>query len=1142
MDRNVIGAKGGDTSSTATEAPDTLSSTAYAQMLDVLTEGPAYGPAINGSIAQSTFLDGTPIQNADGTTNFTLSSGGLDYRLGTLDQTYIAGFDSSASENSVGVSLKASTPWVHTVENLELNAIRITLSVNSLSQTNQKTGDVSGYTVNYQIQLSIDDGAYAAVVDTAFSGKASSTYTRSHRIELAGAKSHYTLRVVRTTPDATSDYIQANTNVVGYTELIDAKFRYPYTALVALSVDASQFSSVPNRSYDWKGLLIKIPTNYDPIARTYSGPWDGTFVTAWSDNPAWVFYDLVLNARYGLGQWVDATQVDRYALYTIAQYCDELVPDGAGGLEPRFTCNCYIQARADAYKVLQDLASIFRGMAYWSAGGVVATADMPLDPAYVYAPANVIDGTFKYVGSSRKTRYTAAVVTWNNPDNGYQQEPEYVEDPDGVARYGLNKAELTAFGCTSRTQAQRVGQWAILTSRYESDTVTFSVGLDGAIAQPGQIIEIADPIRAGVRNGGRISSVQAINKVTVDSLSASTAVGDSLTLVLPTGKTDKRTISALQGDTATVSQPFSVMPVAGSMWVSESSQINAQTFRVSTVTEKDGISFEIAATQHNASKYPAIDNGAAVDVLPISGSTLTVQQPPTNVRASQYVVIDQGIAKTNMTIAWDSVSGAVAYAVQWRRNGGDWVTAGSYIGGLSVDVANIYTGSYLVRVKAINVMGIASAYALSTSTPLQGKTGAPPVVATLTASTNQVFSIGVNWSFPPGAEDTDYTEIYYAHTADFTTATPLGRFSYPTTTTQLLGLVAGYQMFFWARLVDKSGNVGPWYPSDSNAGVAGMSSADASSILGYLSGQISATQLAQDLVSKFDYLDGIQQTVEQTAANLSTETEARIDGDSALSSRIDKVEATYLVPEFAGDPDEYAGVETSYAGVWSEQDARAEADLALATRLDTTTAQITTNNALLLAAVQTEATARATADQAQASQITTVQSQVADNSAAVQTVAQSYTTLAGQVSASYQVKTQVTVGGVTYVAGIGLGIDNSSGTVQSQFLVTADRFAIINDTNSSTTKLTSPFVIQGGQVFINTALIGTGYITNAMIGDTIQSTAVNDLGQPSWVISKSGGITLNGPAGYGYQRLTISGNQLCVYDSNNTLRVRLGLW
>lgn len=1040
------------------------------------------------------------------------------------------------SRGRIGVALTASQSWSHTFTNVDINAARITLSVSALSKTDTNTGNISGNRVVYQIQLSKDGGSFSTVIDTAFDGKASSTYTRSHRIELAGAASQYTVRVVRLTPDATTQYVQDKTSIVSYAEVIDAKLSYPYSALIALQIDAEQFSSVPTRAYDVLGLLVKYPSNYNPKTRAYTGTWDGTFSFGWTDNPAWIFYDLVLNKRYGLGRYVDATMIDRYALYQIGRYCDVLVSDGKGGQEPRFTCNCYIASRADAIKVIQDLASVFRGIAYWSAGSVIASADIPSDPVYVYTAANVINGQFKYVGSSLRARYTTSLVTYNDPANGYKQTVEYVEDADGINRYGINKAEITAFGCTSRAQAQRVGQWTLLTSRYETNAVTFSVGMDGTLAQPGQVIAVADPARARKRIGGRLLSVTDQSTVSLDQAPPDMAAGDTLTVIMPTGLAQKRTIAAVSLGKVQTTTPFPTLPAVGAVWMTESSKVQAQLFRVTSVSEKEGITFEISATQHEPGKYAAVDSGAAIDPSPITDRPLTTQAAPTNVRLSQFVVIDQGIARTNMTLAWNAATNATAYIVEFRKDSGEWVAAGR-TGGLSVDVVNIYTGRYIARVRAVNALDIVSPYAYSTETILQGKTGSPPKPLAFTASTDQVLSIRLSWAFPTNAGDTSYTEVFYSDAPSFERATQLSRYGYPTSSANLLNLAAGHALYFWSRLVDTSGNIGPWYPDIASPGVRGAATADTDLILGYLVGKISTTELSKDLLAPIQSIPDLKQKVEVNDARISSEQQSRLDGDKALAGRIDKVEAQVVVPEMAGSDGEYAGSVEVYAGVWSEQSARAEADLALSQKIDTTTAQMHSATSSLLAAVRTESQARVDADSAQAQQITTVQTQVNENAANVQTVAKSYADLNGRVSASYNIKTQVTKDGRTYVAGIGVGIDNSSGVMESQVLVAASRFAVLDPNGSA---LTSPFVIQGGQVFLNEAFIGNGFIKNAMIGSYIQSDNFVS-GRQGWRLDKSGWFEINNTDGQG-NRLNIDSNGLRGFDANGTLRYRLGFY
>ncbi|WP_321953102.1 host specificity protein J [Paraburkholderia bannensis] len=1128
----ISGGKGSSGSATATESPDSLHSIAYAKVLDLISEGPIVG-LVNGY--QSVFLDGTPLINGDGSANF--SNYSVDTRVGTIDQDYLPGFPAVENETAISVALTSDAPWVRQVENTQLTAVRIRFGVPALEQTNTSTGDVTGYVVRYAIDIAVDGGSYSEVIEGAFDGKTTSLYERSVRIDLPAAETGWLVRVRRLTANAHNTYIQDTVNIEAITEIIDRKLRYPMSALVGMSFDARSFSSVPTRSYEVKGLIISVPSNYDPVQRTYSGVWDGTFKQAWSNNPAWVFYDLVTNDRYGGGHFVDASSLDRWTLYEIAQYCDVMVSDGKGGTEPRFTCNCVIQSQSDAFKVLQDLASVFRGNAYWGAGTVLATADMPSDPVYVYTQANVVGGQFSYVGSERKTRYTFAQVSWNDPANQYAQVVEPVQDDDGVARYGIVKAQITAFGTTSQGQAHRLGLWTLLTSRYETNTVSFQVGLDGTLAAPGEVIAIADANKAGRQTGGRVRSMNGATVVLDRAPTAS--AGDTLTAIMPTGIAQKRTVRSVNGATIVVADAFDQNAVSGAMWMLESSDLAAQLFRVVGIEEGSDngqITYTISATQYEPGKYAAIDNGAQIQVRPVTVVPPSVQPPPTNVRLSTYSVIDQGIAKTNMVIAWDSADKAVNYIPEWRKDSGEWVPANE-TGGLQVEVSGIYQGTYLARVRAENAMGVTSIPAYGTNTVLTGKTSPPPALATLTTTT-QVFAIQLDWTFPAdgSANDTQYVDIWYGKTNDRSAATRLSLYPYPQARAVLLGLAAGQSFFFWGRLVDTSGNIGPWYPA--GAGVNGQSSSDADEILSYLTGQITKTQLAGDLLAPINAIPDLQQSVKTNAAAISTEQQARLDGDTALSQRIDTVSAQVVVPDMAGDDGGYAGSTEVYAGVWSEQSARAEGDMAVAKNLETVTAQMSSTKATLLAAVQTETQARVDGDSALATQITTVQAQADANTAAVQTVASSYADLNGRVAASYQIKTQITSNGRTYIAGIGVGVDNSSGVVESTVLLSASRVAILDPNGSA---VASPFVVQGGQVFISQALIGTGWITNLMIGDVIQSTAVGANGQPRWKLDKNGTLTLNGAnGGSGYMTLTDS--TLLVYDNNNVLRVRLGLW
>lgn len=1042
------GGKGGGGGRAPVESPDSLNSIAYARVLDLISEGEIRG-LVNG--LQSVYLNETPLVNQDGSANFQNVS--VAYRLGTQDQEYIPGFPAAESETAVGVTLTSSTPWTRAISNTQLSAVRIRLSVPALSKTNTTNGDITGYRIEYAIDLSTNGGSYQQVLSSAFDGKTTNKYERSHRIDLPPATTGWTVRVRRITPNANSGTIADTTIVESITEIVDAKLRYPNSAIVGIQIDARQFNSVPTRAYDTYGRVIRVPSNYDPESRTYVGTWDGTFKVAWTDNPAWIFYDLVLHARYGLGDRINAAMIDKWGLYQIAQYCDELVDDGKGGKEPRFTCNLYLQTRAEAYKVLQDIASIFRGMAYWAAGNVVAVADMPKDPVHTFTAANVIDGKFRYAGTARKARKTVALVSWNDPKDFGRAKVEYVPDEEGIARYGVREVEITAFGCTSQGQAQRAGRWLLLTSRYETETVTFSVGMDHALVQPGSIVRIADPSRAGRRIGGRVSSASG-NTVTLDKADQ-IAVGDTLIVTLPSGMAQSRTIGAVNGNTVTVTAAWSEPVRPQSVWAVESAELKTQLFRVLTIRESDGINAEITALQYEPQKFAAIDSGTRIEARPITVIPPSVQPPATNVALSTYSTIDQGIAVTTMVISWTPADKAVAYEVEWRRDNSEWVRAGR-TGSQSLEVRGIYAGTYVARVRAINALDVPSIPAYSPETVLQGKTSPPPAVTSLVA-TGLIFAIRLDWGFPTGPLDVERTEIWYSQTNSREDAIKMADFAFPQNSHTIMGLAAGATLYFWARLIDKSGNVGPWYPSTNN-GVVGQASSDATEILDYLAGQIGETQLAQDLISKIDRID----------------------------------------PPFAGSIDDYAGDSGVFAGIVSVQSLMQEADMALA------------------------------------AQQTTLQATLDGNTALVQTTAQALVALDGKISASYTIKVGVTQDGKYYGAGMAIGIGNETGVVQSQILWLADRFAFLNLING---EISTPFVVQNGQTFINQAFIGDGRITSAMIGEYIQS---NDY-VPSvsgWRIEKSGRFEINGVGGGG--RMLLTNEYLKFIDPNGVARFEAG--
>ncbi|MDS6449082.1 DUF1983 domain-containing protein [Xanthomonas perforans] len=1115
--------KGASSARTPVETPDSLQSIAFAKIIDLISEGEISG--LKDGL-RSVYLDGTPLQGEDGGFNF--QNVRFETRAGTQDQEHLAGFPSVENENSVNVQLRSDQPVVRSFTNPDLSAIRVRIAVQALQKTNTTNGDIEGHSVSYAIDVATDGGAFNTVISNAFTGKTTTLYERSHRVDLPEG-SQWQIRVRRLTPNANSATIADTTLVQSMTEVIDAKLRYPNCALAALEIDASQFQAIPTRAYRVLGRIVSVPSNYDPQARTYAGIWDGTMKPAWTNNPAWVFYDLVTNDRFGLGHRIPAAWVDRWRLYQIAQYCDQMVSDGQGGQEPRFTCNVYLQTRQDAYKMLQDMAAVFRGITYYAAGQVLASADMPQDPIYTFNQANVINGRFTYSGSARKVRHTVALVSWNDPDDFGRAKVETVEYRPGIARYGIQQVEVAAMGCTSRAQAQRIGLHILYTENLETETVTFGVGLEGVVPQPGDIIEVADPKRAGRRNGGRIKGA-SLQSVDLDLVPPGLSAGDTIRVLGSNGRSQARTISGIAGSTVSVSAPWATVPVATSVWAVSTAELALQTFRVLAVTDGDGaenaITYQITALEHVPQKFAAIDDGARIELPPISIIPPSVQPPPTNVRLSSHSFVEQGIAQHVLTIAWDPADKAIAYDVEWRRDDMAWVKAGRATT-TNLEVRGIYAGQYLARVRAVNALNAVSMPALSPLTEITGKIEPPPSLASLTAA-GIIFGIDLAWSFPQGATDTERTEIWYSPANNLAGAIKLGDFAYPQARHSMLGLAAGARFFFWGRLVDRSGNIGPWYPLTN--GVMGESSTDATAILEYLAGKISVTELAQELRKSIESISDLVplvwdpeaiyasgQTVvyagviwswtgdepgnEEPPGTRWKNVGTAIEEAGAIVGRVQDLELRIDDPEtglaavgsqtrglvarfsswFAGDTAGGVGNMPGYAGTISVESVIASGDYVQAKRIDT------------------------------------VQASLGETNASVQQVSQTVVSLNGKVSATYSVRAQITSAGQIYMAGMGVGVEQQAdGSYQSQILMQADRFAVINVANNA---VTSPFVIQGGQVFINQALIGNAWITNAMIGDTIQSNGVGANGQPRWKLDKNGTLSMNGANNGGFMTL-----------------------
>jgi len=720
------GKGGGGEQRTPTEASDNLNSTQYANLVDLISEGEIEGLK-DGH--KSIFINNTPLQNADGSYNFQNVT--VYTRNGTQAQTYIPIASEVEDEKPVGVQVQQATPVVRSITDSNINAARVTITVPQL-QLFTDQGDIEGTSVQLQIAVQYNSGGYTTVVDDTIAGRTADSYQRDYLVNLSGAFP-VNIKVIRLTADSSSAKLVNAFNWTSYTEIVYAKLRYPNSALVAIRVDAEQFSSIPNRSYLVRGIKVRIPNNATVDSTngrlTYSGVWSGTFgAAAWTTDPAWILFDLLTSTRYGFGDHIQTTQLDKWAFYSASQYCGELVPDGFGSFEPRFSCNINIQTSEQAYKLINDMCSVFRAMPYWSTGALTVSQDKPADTNYLFTLANVSEDGFSYQGSSRKTRPTVAVVSYldlNTRDIAY----EVVEDQPGISKYGVIKTEISAFACTSRGQASRIGDWLLYSERYESEVVTFTASIDaGVVVRPGQIIEVSDPTRAGNRRGGRINAA-TINSVTVDDATGlAVAPTATLSVILPTGAVESHGITSVIGNVISLATPLSTAPNANSIWIFETSNIQTSTWRVLTVSEQEGAQYAISALAYNASKYEYIERGAELQPRDVTDLNV-IPVAPTNLQATETLYELNGRALAKLIISWQSVVGVNEYRVRWRPQNGNWTS--SRQARPDYEILDTTAGVYEVQVYSLNAGLRQSVEPASLTVQAFGKTAPPVAVAGL---------------------------------------------------------------------------------------------------------------------------------------------------------------------------------------------------------------------------------------------------------------------------------------------------------------------------------------------------------------------------------------------------------------------------
>lgn len=1202
--RAVAGSKGGQAKQKQPSiATNSVPSIATARIVYLWSWGPIVGP-VNG--LRSIKLDGTPVQAEDGTLNYPGVK--WQFRSGELNQPRLDGISEASNEIQVNQELRSTSPWLHSITNSQIDAVRIRFGWPQL-QSQDASGNINGVRIEYVVEVSTDSGPYLQVLSSFVDRKNVTKYERSHRIDLP-AGSRWTIRARRLTSEANSSLVQDGMLVEAIAEVVDSDQEYPLTAVGCLEYDAQQFGGdIAKVAALMRGRIIRVPANYNADTRTYStggpgtsnGVWDGTFKEAYTNNPAWIFYDLVLHPYYGLGERIDATMVDRWSLYRIAQYCDQMVPDGEGGQVPRFTCNLYFQKQAEAYAVLQDLASIFHGMAYWDGSQIVVNADMPGDPVYTYSPAQILNnGEIKYEGTRARDRHTLAMVSWDNPDQGFETDKEPVFDDEAMTELGMvRELSVDAIGCTSLGQAQRAGQWALLTEQLQTRGATMRVGMDGQIPKPGQVIAIADPSLAGRANGGRISAV-AGRVITLDR-DTPVPAGARLLVNLPSGKSEARVVRSAVGRAITVMADYSEAPEAECGWALDYDDLKLMQFYVRNVTRPEWHQFQLEMIQHEPSKFDAIDFGAVVDTRPITGIPIGTQAAPARVLISQNVVVEQGIAVTSMAIAWDAAPGAVGYDVEWRWGAREWIKV-PRTSELMVDVRGIYSGQYLARVRAVSAMNVSSVPTNSVLTDLLGKTGLPPAVSFL-RTVSKVYGIGLEWGFPPGAEDTQRTEIWNSKTNDLAAAVKLADFAYPQANHEMQNVVPGTSLFFWARLVDRTGNVGPWFPAVN--GVNGQVSIDQAEYEQYFLGKIQESALGQKLLEEIGKISGngegsVNERLEQAKQELqdliSEITDAmaydptrpyskgevvRLDGRlfsamkavpvgtvppnaefwydmgtiaettnamalqiqqhstqietldgkvTAQASTMQALQAAWREDDGTGAMSEALKAYQNTASIVTSEKVIAEEKLASATRFTSLDAAVGKNAANL----STLESAVATDKEATAQRIETISATANNATAKAETASTAVSGLNGKVSALTTIKTSTTVGNRTVMAGLAIGVEGEQ--QESQILAFAQRFAILDEVSG---QMIAPFVVQGGQVFMNTAIISQAFIKELVLGMTLRSAALNSQGLPLLEINiPAGTFTLRGQSSTGYTLL--NNNGIYVYDLNYIERAALG--
>lgn len=1111
-----MGGGGGGGGHTPYEAPESGRSKQAVRIVEIVSEGEVKG-LVNG--VQSVFLDNTPIQNKDGTYNF--SNVEAEGRIGIQDQDILEGFNTSEKEISVGTQVRKNTPLTRTVSDGKVSRLRLTLGVQSLFSQNDQ-GDTHGASVTMNITIG------QRVIPLTINGKYSSQYLRQIEIDNL-PPTPFTVRVERVDEDSKSQRLQNNTIWASYTEIIETRLAYPNTALVGIKFDSDYFSSIPNRTYDVYGIIVQVPSNYNPETRAYNGIWDGTFKTAWSDNPAWVLYDLLKNKRYGFGRRLGDFAVDKWALYNVAQYCDQLVDDGFGGKEPRFTCNAWITEQRQAYDVINDICSIFRAIPVWNGREFTVIQDRPADPVWTYTNANVDKEGFTYSYSAMKARHNEIHVEYANAQNNYEKDVICVSDDDLIRRYGLNVKKVTAFGCTSRGQAYRTGRWILETEKLETRTVTFTVGAEGLMHVPGDIILVADNDYAGTQLGGRVLSVT--DKVVTLDREVPFKTGEQFLYYNQNAQvTGIKVIDVLDGNRIVLDKAPTGLTEYG-VWLRHGEKVQPQLYRALSIKEESKGKYTITALQHEPQKEAIVDSGAHFE--PVSFSEVPDRYRIQNV---DVAATDDGIRLSFEYFAKNEST--VKYQIKlYRTFDGNRTLYKAYDDLTNTNIAftGLPDGDYTAEIRAKNGAG-------QLSEPVTKSFSVNFTIAEL-VTVSKLMGIDLNWRNPVFANPNSAIEIWVSQDDNFQHARKLVTLAYPTNSYSYTGLGVSETYYFWARMVSKD------VAGKFTDAVEGVTERDATKIVDYIHGQINKSALTQELINeisgKSEAAEAAKDIAERAIAQIQQEAVTRGTQISELKT-VDEQQAQRITTATAK-------AESALSGITAEQKARADGDKAeaqarqaLAGRVanaegsiaNIRTAKADKSEVASIAQQSLRATWQADA-QAKADKAKT--DAVAQSKAEIDVVSRTVAGVNNKLSATHTIKTQVVGGGRTAIAGIALGASSDGRTAESSVIVMADKFGVVKNATDGTVR--NVFTLANGRLALSGDLIADGTILGQHIkaNQTIQSPVINGGSlniNNRFIVNGSGGVTIR--ANSGNVGMVITNDRIDVYDESGNLRVRLG--